>query len=638
MRLKQLLCLAALFFSLSNFTFAQTNASSAEQRSAEESTEVKDAKEKARLELEKKAFDTLEKVAAEAEFLKVPENRVYVLTITADALWRKDEKRARRLFTAAAENITAATAGLEVDQSGVPPEWNRISETRNNFLQKVAVRDAELALTLLEQTRPAFLSQILAFMSSGKQPSSQNNQTWLAQQEINFEQQFAVQAAQHNPQRALELARKSLKNGVSYNALDFVETLKTKDLKAANDFADEVLQKLVTTDFTVDNNAPSLAYQLLATQVSQTQQEPQTETTAPHISYDTAKLNQLAAKIADYYSRPNQMDISSIQNILPLVEKFAPASAAGLRRRQNDIKVTISPEQRQQQAQWNKYNELINKAAPEQMIAATDNFTPEQKQQLYQMAAFKFVADNKIEQAFAVVNLLPAGRARDAAFNNLLSQQFSQLASEGKFAEARQIAARAVGKDMQFGFLIRLSVQAAAKDKKAALGFADEARAYVNEQPETSQEMQAFLQLASAYAEIEPSKSFELLESLAPRVNELIGASAIILKFNQNDGGQIFRDNEFVLQYQINNSVLSFDWSRQLRSLAAADFDRTANLADKFERSDVRLMFRLTISQNVLAQITSEEQTDLPIEGRTRNGSPFNTIFFPSVGRISRRK
>ena len=69
------------FFSIS--IFAQTSP-----------TESETEKEKARLELEKKAGGVLEQIVGETSLLKLPDNRALVMASAGDLMWKRDEKRA----------------------------------------------------------------------------------------------------------------------------------------------------------------------------------------------------------------------------------------------------------------------------------------------------------------------------------------------------------------------------------------------------------------------------------------------------------------------------------------------------------------------------------------------------------------
>jgi hypothetical protein len=65
------------------------------QQAAQQPPQQTEEEKKAAKELEKKVVALVDELVAEAASLRLAENRVYVLTIAADALWKHDEERAR---------------------------------------------------------------------------------------------------------------------------------------------------------------------------------------------------------------------------------------------------------------------------------------------------------------------------------------------------------------------------------------------------------------------------------------------------------------------------------------------------------------------------------------------------------------
>ena len=54
---------------------------------------------------EKRAFQVLEQVASEAQFLKLADNRIRVQITVADLLWSNNQERARSLFSLAGDGV-----------------------------------------------------------------------------------------------------------------------------------------------------------------------------------------------------------------------------------------------------------------------------------------------------------------------------------------------------------------------------------------------------------------------------------------------------------------------------------------------------------------------------------------------------
>src|SRR5437667_2099455 len=135
-----------------------------------------DEKEKAekelakRQELEKKTLSLLDEIVGAAWSLKLPENRSYVLTTSADLLWPHDAKRARNLFWEALNNLNlptyqaldetkakdpnnsatpVRTNGATKEQFQAANQYYATVEKRREFLRKVAQRDPQLALDMM---------------------------------------------------------------------------------------------------------------------------------------------------------------------------------------------------------------------------------------------------------------------------------------------------------------------------------------------------------------------------------------------------------------------------------------------------------------------------------------------------------
>src|SRR5688572_14273386 len=63
--------------------------------------------------LEKKASALLEQIVGEVQLLKLPENRIRVQIAAGDLLWKRNEARARSLFSLAAAGIAEMMLNTE---------------------------------------------------------------------------------------------------------------------------------------------------------------------------------------------------------------------------------------------------------------------------------------------------------------------------------------------------------------------------------------------------------------------------------------------------------------------------------------------------------------------------------------------
>jgi glucose/arabinose dehydrogenase len=150
------LCLIALALVLSTAISAQQ-----EPAKAPAAAKQKEKEAEQRQELEKKTRALLHDVASAAWSLKLPENRIFVMTSTADLLWALDEKRARNLYWEAINSINLLAPTVRRSDENLPKAerlkdlqaYTLVFGLRRNILRQVAQRDPQLALEMLRATR-----------------------------------------------------------------------------------------------------------------------------------------------------------------------------------------------------------------------------------------------------------------------------------------------------------------------------------------------------------------------------------------------------------------------------------------------------------------------------------------------------
>ncbi len=294
--------------------FAQPPASTTDQAEAE----------KTKLEREKKAWALLEVIIAAANALKLPENRAYVQATAADLLWTKDEPRARALFQEAAGTLAQIMNGIESDD---PTYYNRMqvpTQLRQQMLQMIAQRDAQLALEILRTTRP---------------PNAPDQGRNTYNPEANLESQLATQAAKSDPKRAVQMAEESLEKGYSHGVLDTISQLQAKDPEAAKSLASKLVTKLKSEDLIKNLQASSIAGSVLF--LMNNSPNAQIESASKQALFSEQDKKEfietiVAATLKGFGTSAeggaNQLG-HVLQQMMPLVEKYAPTQALALRRK-----------------------------------------------------------------------------------------------------------------------------------------------------------------------------------------------------------------------------------------------------------------------------------------------------------------
>jgi hypothetical protein len=96
---------------------------------------------------EKKATALLEQIVGEVQLLKLPENRIRVQIAAADMLWKRNEARARSMFSLAGDGVAELIRGTD----GNSQRW--AAQLRQELVLSAAQHDAPLAYPLLAATQ-----------------------------------------------------------------------------------------------------------------------------------------------------------------------------------------------------------------------------------------------------------------------------------------------------------------------------------------------------------------------------------------------------------------------------------------------------------------------------------------------------
>ncbi|MEJ7861481.1 MAG: hypothetical protein WKF90_07575 [Pyrinomonadaceae bacterium] len=516
----------------------------------------------------------VEQILADAKNLRLPENRAFVYAKVGNALWEKDEKRARALFQNSIADLIAAQMEAEAEKGkkeylnnliyGQSPRWE--------ILHAIAGRDAELALEAVLKTRPVKITQAISNLNSDNQSRSQ----YYAQKEIRNEQSIIAKAIEQNPQRAVKLLRESLKKELSYDIVNQLRKLHQKDPETANELAETVGQNLLATKFDEHRQDTSLLQNFLVEFG-----HVKTPENAAMLKVPDSLVRDLADKLVKFLLRPSATSFYANSSAIKIVERFFPASVQQIKQKQAKFE--------NQNGQSESFNKLMNgEASPEELLSQADKYSEHLRNQIYRRAAEKTAQSGNVPEAQKIIAANMSEEESDSYLSQFNSQLASQAVSQGKFNEANQFIDQIKDEDSKLNGLINLATSIYEKtpqeNQKWAASVLDQARALVPNMPETISEMNYLAQIAAAYAQIDSSEGFRLIESLTAPLNEYFEASAIVAKFS--DYGN-FRQGE----YQISSNSLPFAYSltNVLQKLKSKDFDRTLLFINAFNRLDTRI-------------------------------------------------
>ena len=529
----------------------------------------------------------LEEILADAANLRLPENRAYVYARVGSALWQSDEKTARRLFQEAVAELIAGQTEAANEKVSSRPFFQALiygQMPRQDIINFIAARDAALALDYLEKSRPAPIAEAMQALRNDDTSTLQQ----FARGEIMLEQRLLGLAAEQNPQLLAKRLRESIKRGASYETINLLKRVYAKDPEIADSLTAEVAESFLKLDYA--RYSPSIDTACLF--VNEFGKQPSANEKGLKLPQEL--LRRLLLRMTDGWLDPKNPQPYGYWNCTASVEKILPERAAELKKKIAATNYQGPTEEAQ------RYSKLLSspEATPEEMIAEVDKFQPSYRNEIYRAAANKYAVKGNFAEAERLIRSTVTDEQTEYYLTQFFVNTAYQLAGQGKFAEAGNFINRITDEYQRINALINLANSAYGlnpkENLKIAEGYLGEARALLSENFETQNDLNAAITLATAYANVNESASFQLIEAILPSLNELIQANLTMMKFRTYGG---MRQGEVQL---VGGSGLGvYGLENTLRMLREKDFDRTRLFTNGFARLEIRLWLRLQlISEN----------------------------------------
>jgi hypothetical protein len=627
---------------------------------------------------QQQALKLLEEVIADANTLRLPENRLRIQLNAGDLLWESDQTRARALFTEAAATLTGMMQSVSTNDAEYFRQIRTPSQLREELLRVVARHDPLLAYEMLQTTRPP-------------EPPANVPLRGRPFGEAELEMSLLAQVASADPALALRRAEELLGKGQYPGTLvSMLKELRGKDEKAAASLSDKLLTKLGTETLLGNSEAGNLALTMLrpgplpaesstaSTDKAQTKQALAAGQVLSDSDYRKLLNNVIAAALkatprtanANAFvtgqprqagqtgqapnagrggqrggqnaapAGPNQPQfgagnaqnrrqgmpadptqdnarrlLSSLSSMLTQVDKYAAGYGPTIRQKLAETGQTNNPRQA-----LSDYNTVLRQGTADEVLQAASTAPPTTQPMLYQQAVMKALNENQPERARQIATQYLPEAQRAQMLQTIERRQQTNAAAITSIEQARQSLARLRSDEERIDLLTRLAASAAKlNNPKFASQLAAEARTLVNRRAESYEQLEAQLKVAHAYVELDPAQSIELLETGIERLNELLPAAALLEGFEV----RLFKEGELPLANGGRLGMMVTRIGQELAQLAQKDFARAQAAADKFQRTEPRVATRLAVIQGVLGK---------PETGASATGFNPNQGFGPRGG------
>lgn len=611
----------------------------AQQPSAEEL-------EKQKAEREKNAYRLLDQVIDEAQSLRLVENRVRIQLNAADMLWNQNQGRARTLFASAAEGIAELgrtpppnnnnNRRNQVVQEGANftvfqgPQGMRIHQLRQELVLAAARHDAALAYQLLAATKPPVTTQPTA---ETRGPRAQ-----LTADE-GLEQTLLGRIAALDPKMAAQNAEQMMDKGQFPMTIpEVINQLYKQDPDAAEKLADKTVKKIQATNILTRPEVGPLIQGLLRAGPrpagDANDATAQAQNIRPAVLGQTAYVELLStfvdaalkatpgaqnnqrgggpvnarrpgagSGVGPVNSGPQplteaQMEqnnarrfLAGLQVTLPVVDQYLPSKAALVRQKLAEMGLASSNANAAQ-----TLNALQGNATADTLVQAAAVAPQQVQPRLYQQAAYKALEEGDTERARQIANDHLSTKAREILLERINFREAAKKAEGARIEEIRQSVARIATDNEKVDFLIQVAGDVRKNNQKFAIQLLEEAKQIVNRRVTSYQQFEQQLKVAHAFASVDATRAFELLDPGISQLNELLQAASVLSGFEIN----MFRDGEMAIQGGNGLTATINRFGQELAVLARSDFERSEILAGRFQFPEPRIMTRLAIVQGLL--------------------------------------
>ena len=537
------------------------------------SNAVTEAAEKAQL--RDKAFKLLESLAGEIGSLQSAENRARIGSNIAGSLWPRDEERARALFAAVAEDIKL---GLQRQENDPNPDhtFDVFMKLRDDTAERIAQRDPELALSFVQRTEPV---------------SDKPLPPHVVEKEQALKLRLARRVAAKNPATAVKLARQSLETRLSPEILSLLIRVGGKDKEQAQALHRDIVDKLRDADITHYYPEWDFTQNLLRYF---------TPPLADEATYREAIDLVINRALTEGCSKPKPAEFDQhtsfciyVGGLLPYIEKYASSQATRLRHWMPEQPLRGSPDLNQA---YLELNELLENGTIDEILELAPKY-PTIAREIYLRAISKAEYLGEPERARAIATqYLGKFTDREAVQAALDPYQITGERLEAALAKLQKELPNMPVPE-QIMTLLGTGVFMVQQDQQKALKLLKQADSLVYSLPPGKEQTHSQIRLAMAYCYAKDDRGFAIMESVLPKLNELVAAGA---KLDGYDTSYL-RDGEWNMTSAGTVGNMLTRLSQGAAYFAWCDFDRAVSLTTQFERGEIRMMAQLKLAQGILS-------------------------------------
>jgi len=534
--------------------------------------------------------------------IKSPLTRIRAQLQAAQLIWSTDEKRGAKYFADATNGFKEFIASLDVSSEKYAQQYGNISQLRSEIIQALGERDPDAAFSFLYASVP---------------PPNPWDPRGSEAQETTLEITVANQIMRNDPTRALQVARRNLKNAkYSSNLISFVASLRPHNPDLASDLASEITSKLLTENLLKKTEAANVAIGMLRLGIEQRpsrrgQAGPNGTSSAPAALLADSQYRELLQKTlteALSFSVPpsrNYMPerdaawslLSGLQQFGPQLDTLMTGGAAAVEKKLAELNNSNGSD-------IQVVEKALASAPVDAAVQVIEKAPVDHREQLYVQLAGREANNGDLAGARQIVNeRVTNPYQRRNALTNFDRQEIYFAIEKGKVEEALRLVGAVRTTRERATYLMEMAERIGPGQKRAnAMMLLEQARTLLGSSPqaEDQEQMNALFEIARAFAKYDLKRSFEILDPLIDQFNDLCAAAHTMEGF----GTQNFEDDELNMQNGSSVMQIAQRLSRLLGTLAVTNFERARAASEKINLPEVRLRIYLDMAQQTIQGVT----------------------------------
>ena len=223
---------------------------------------------------------------------------------------------------------------------------------------------------------------------------------------------------------------------------------------------------------------------------------------------------------------------------------------------------------------------------------------PQMEAEIRFYAMYRAQSDGDMERARKIVTELTGDPERQRIMLARLDEdQASRSISNVKLEEVQKYLSELRGIEPKVMYLASIASQMSNTDRKAALKLLNQATEMVDTMKPGKGQTRMQMLLAMVHSFVKSDRGLAMMESLMPRLNDLVAAAARLDGYDTH----YLRDGEWNMTAEGELGGLLTWLAQNAAYFAWSDFDRAVNVAGQFERPEIRIMAQLRLAQGILA-------------------------------------